>query len=91
VSGSLLVGLGRSVVLLLLGLVRDGVASGLETGKYVSNCEEQLRRIRHLPVTNANVAVLGDLLVSLLGSTMGGALDLVGDVVAGVLDGVHDG
>lgn len=30
VGGGLLVGLGRSVVLVLLGLVPDGVASGLE-------------------------------------------------------------
>lgn len=42
-----------------------------------------------LPITDTNIAVLGDLLVGLLGSTVGGALDLVGDKVAGVLDGIH--
>ena len=35
------------------------------------------------------MAVLGNLLVGLLGSSGSGALDLVRDVVAGVLDGIH--
>jgi len=35
------------------------------------------------------VAVLGDVLVGLLGGGGSGALDLVRDVVAGVLDGLH--
>jgi len=73
VGSSLLVGLGRCVVLVLLGTVRDGVASGIEAS------------------ADAGVVVLGDLLVGLLGSTVGGALDLVRDVVTGVLDGIHFG
>lgn len=31
----------------------------------------------NIPVANANVGVLGDLLVGLLGSLMGGTLDLI--------------
>jgi uncharacterized ion transporter superfamily protein YfcC len=73
VGGSLLVGLGRSVVLVLLGLVPDGITSGLEAS------------------ADAGVVVLGDLLVGLLGSLVGGALELVRDVVAGLLDGIHFG
>jgi hypothetical protein len=38
---------------------------------------ERGRRTQGLPVANANVGVLGDLLVGLLGSLVGGALDLV--------------
>jgi hypothetical protein len=73
VGGGLLVGLGRSVVLVLLGLVPDGITSGLKAS------------------TDAGVVVLGDVLVGLLGSLVGGALDLVRDVVAGLLDGIHFG
>ncbi len=36
VGSSLFVGLGRSIMLLLLGLVRDGIASGLEAVVCVS-------------------------------------------------------
>ena len=36
VGSLLLVGLGRSVVLGLLGLIRDGVASGVEAKRNVS-------------------------------------------------------
>lgn len=43
-----------------------------------------------LPSGDGVVAVLGDLLVGLLGGLGGGALDGVGDVVGGLLSGVHD-
>lgn len=36
-----------------------------------------MSRTESIPVANANVGVLGDLLVSLLGSLVGGTLDLV--------------
>ena len=88
---SLLVGLGLGVVLVLGSLVRDSVASGLETVARVSGCSTEFRRVeRCLPSADTGVVVLGDVLVGLLGSTAGGALDLVRDVVAGVLDGIHD-
>lgn len=93
VGGSLLVGLGRSVVLVLLGLVGDGITSSLETVRELADARlvECGRGNECLPSADTGVVVLGDLLVGLLGSTAGGALDLVGDVVAGVLDGIHFG
>ena len=92
VGGSLLVGLGRSVVLVLLGLVADGITSSLEAVRGVlagSLCHERPVGRWCLPSADAGVAVLGDLLVGLLGAGVGGALDLVRDVVAGLLDGIH--
>lgn len=89
VGSSLLVGLGRSVVLLLLGLVGDGIASGGETARLSAIMLNGSREKGCLPVGDTDVGVLGDLLVGLLGSTVGGALDLVGDEVTGVLDGIH--
>lgn len=44
-----------------------------------------------LPSADAGIVVLGDVLVGLLGSLVGGTLDLVRDVVAGLLDGIHFG
>lgn len=94
VGGGLLVGLGRSVVLVLLGLVRDGVAGGLDTvGWGLANCcrlSSDGCMKRCLPSAETSVVVLGNVLVGLLGSLVGGALDLVGDVVTGLLDGIHD-
>lgn len=46
---------------------------------------------KFLPSANAGVAVLGNVLVGLLRSTVGGAGDLVRDVIACLLDGVHVG
>ena len=46
-------------------------------------------RWRSLPSAETGVAVLGNLLVGLLGDTAGGGLNLVSDEVAGVLDGIH--
>lgn len=43
-----------------------------------------------LPSGDGVVAVLGDILVGLLGGVGGGALDGLGDVVGGLLSGVHD-
>lgn len=42
-----------------------------------------------IPSANTGVVVLGNVLVGLLGSTVGSARDLVGDVVTGLLDGIH--
>lgn len=42
-----------------------------------------------VPGANADIAVLGNLLVGLLGGTRGGALDGLGDVVDGLLSGLH--
>lgn len=74
----LLVGLSRSIVLVLLGLVLEGVDTGLGTARLLvvlrwKGCD----RDSNIPVAKANVGVLGDLLVSLLGSLVGGALDLI--------------
>ena len=41
------------------------------------------------PSAQVGVVVLGNLLVGLLRSAVGGALDRVGDVVSGVADLVH--
>lgn len=42
-----------------------------------------------LPSGDGDVAVLGNLLVGLLGSTGGDRLNSLSDVVAGLLDGLH--
>jgi hypothetical protein len=42
-----------------------------------------------LPGADGGVAVLGNLLVSLLGGTGDGLLSLLGDKVGALLDGVH--
>jgi hypothetical protein len=51
-------------------------------------CRIYIRR-ECLPSANGGVAVLGDLLVGLLGSTAGDLLDLVIDEVAGLLERIH--
>jgi hypothetical protein len=71
VLGSLLVDICRSVVLLLVNLVTDGVLAGGKTGG------------------GGGVAVLGDLLVTLLGGSGRGTLDGISDVRGGVVDGIH--
>lgn len=88
----LLVGLGRSVVLALIGLVTKGRASGLDTVEWMVSCvahDGKRQMGRSIPSADAGVVVLGNPLVGLLGSTAGGGVDLVSDVVAGVLDGIH--
>ena len=62
----LLVHIGLALMLLLIKLVGDGIAGGLETG------------------VDGSVAVLGHLLVGLLGSGGAGALDGLADVVGGL-------
>ena len=42
-----------------------------------------------IPSADGGVAVLGDLLVGLLGSTRGGLLDLLTDEVGTLLDRIH--
>lgn len=76
----LLVGLSRGVVLVLLGLVLQGVDTGLGTAR-LSVSWTNIKDVKDssLPVANSNVGVLGDLLVGLLGSLVGGTLDLVCD------------
>jgi len=51
-------------------------------------CETRARAMNG-PSADAGVAVLGNLLVGLLGSTRGGALDGLRDVVDGLLGGLH--
>lgn len=74
----LLVGLSRSIVLVLLGLVLEGVDTGLGTARLLVDVwwEEKFWS-SNVPVANADVGVLSNLLVGLLGSLVGGALDLV--------------
>lgn len=45
--------------------------------------------IVNLPSANAGVAVLGNLLVSLVAGTGDGTLNVLRDVVGGLLDGLH--
>lgn len=76
VGSLLLVGLSRSIVLVLLGLVLQGVDTSLGAARLlVDDVKEHMKW--SLPVANANVGVLSNLLVGLLGSLVGGALDLV--------------
>jgi hypothetical protein len=78
VGSLLLVGLSRGVVLVLLGLVLQSVDTGLGTASLsVHAWGSESRRKQGLPVADSNIGVLGDLLVGLLGSLVGGALDLV--------------
>lgn len=77
-GGLLLVGLSRSIVLVLLGLVLEGVDTSLGTARLsVDLWEEEVMLGLNIPVANADVGVLSNLLVGLLGSLVGGALDLV--------------
>lgn len=50
---------------------------------------EEGAAVQNVPSADGGVAVLGNLLVGLLGSAVGGGLDGVRDVVGGLLDGVH--
>lgn len=86
----LLVSLGFALMARLVDLVTKGVlGSG---GTVREGCQQWISKInldRSLPSAEGSVAVLGDLLVGLLGNTRSGLLDLVGDEVTGLLERIH--
>ena len=84
----LLVDIGRSVVLLLVDLVADGILGGRCTGMLLVYMMGD-SHVESLPSADVCGVVLGDLLVGLLGCSASGTLDGVGDVVGGVLNLVH--
>ena len=87
------IGLGLAsllVVLALLDLVAQGILGGSGASNVVSWMIAYTQRLmQDLPSALRGVAVLGDLLVGLLGSARGGLLDLLADEVRSLLDGVH--
>ena len=82
-------GLALGVVLLLLGLVTKSVLGGGGTAFCVSDLCVEDGGSEVLPRADGGVVVLGDLLVGLLGGSVGGLLDLLTDVVGTLLDGIH--
>jgi hypothetical protein len=87
----LLVDISLAVVAGLLNLVAQSVLGGGQTVKTLVNLvhEYSSRNEESLPGGGVDVAILGDLLVGLLGSTRGSALNGLRDVVGGLLDGLH--
>lgn len=86
---------GLGVVAALVHLVTDSVLSSRQAvrrkvsktalgGSWLLN-----GRGNHVPGSDVGVAVLGDLLVGLLGGTRDGTLDGLRDVVGGLLGGLH--
>ena len=74
--GGLLVDVSRSFVLVLVELVAEGVLAGREAVAYVNSCScPMMQGNESLPGGDVGVAVLGDLLVGLLGASGGGLLN----------------
>lgn len=91
-GSGLLVGLGGGVVLVLVGLVLEGIEASLDTVResmLVGWSKKRGLLCKNVPSADGGVAVLGNLLVGLLGSAVGGGLDGVRDIVGGLLDGIH--
>ncbi len=86
---------GLGVVAALVELVTDGVLGSSQAVKEavsiaVVECSGLLNgRSSHVPGADVGVAVLGNLLVGLLGDTRDGTLDSLRDVVGGLLGGLH--
>lgn len=85
--------LGLSIVRGLVDLVTDGILGGGQAIKAVSGLHYRYIGSRNicfdLPRANADIVVLGNLLVSLLASTRDSALNGLRDVVESLLGGLH--
>ena len=87
----LLVTLSSGGVLRLLSLITKSVFGGTSAAVRISRRKINVETVcSDIPSTERCVAILGNLLVGLLGGTGSGLLDLVGDEVGTLLDGVHD-
>ena len=86
----LLVGLGLAAGGGLVNLVANGVlGSGSAVKLMLAHRYKRRRSGISLPSADGGVAVLGNLLVGLLGCTVDGLLNLVADEVGTLLDRLH--
>jgi hypothetical protein len=92
VLSSLLVEVGLALVAVLVDLVTKSILGSRSAVRRSMVSERTLfknPRSVSLPSANGGVAVLGNLLVDLLGAGGCGTLDGLRDVVGGLLDGLH--
>lgn len=88
-------GVSLGVVAALVELVTNGILGSGQTVerllgytfRSIQGCS--MREESHIPGADIGVAVLGNLLVGLLGGARDGTLDSLRDVVGGLLGGLH--